>query len=182
VHPSQHRKALFWRPPLAHHRFDSASLLPRKERGVHGETFDLMSFKFGATWRERYFAWLVWAGNPSPLPFHRTCLIACRPLDLRGILCLLLLDPRSRAFHCHHKGRRLEPLHGTNFTLLDVSCLSGDLGQPGEGRTKEEKQWNKSLMDQDWSPPSGLTLKCLCLFFDRLPFRAKFILDHCKGI
>jgi len=55
-------------------------------------------------------------------------------------------------------------LHGTNFTLLDVSCLSGDLGQPGEGRTKEEKQWNKSLMDQDWSTPSGLTLKCLCLF------------------
>jgi len=69
-------------------------------------------------------------------------------------------------------------LHGTNFTLLDVPCLSGDLGQPGEGQTKEEKQWNKSLMegqtkeekqwnkslmDQDWSPPSGLTLKCLCL-------------------
>jgi len=96
----------------------------------------------------------------TPFPFPA---LAYRPLDLRGILCLLLLDPRSRAFHCHHKGRRLEPLHGTNFTLLDVSCLSGDLGQPGEGRTKEEKQWNKSLMDQDWSPPSGLTLKCLCL-------------------
>jgi len=105
VHPSQHRKALFWRPPLAHRRFDSASLLPRKERGVHGETFDRMSFKFGATWRERYFAWLVWAGNPSPLPLHRTSLIACHSeQSSSSIIVKASKESRSRPVACNEVG------------------------------------------------------------------------------
>jgi len=105
VHPSQHRKALFWRPPLAHRRFDSASLLPRKERGVHGETFDRMSFKFGATWRERYFAWLVWSGNPSPLPLHRTSLIACHSeQSSSSIIVKASKESRSRPVACNEVG------------------------------------------------------------------------------
>jgi len=102
VQPSQHRKALFWRTPLAHRRFDSASLLPSKERGVHGETFDRMSFKFGATWRERYFAWLVWAGNPSPLPLHRAFLIACHSEQSSSSICVKASkESRSHLVACN---------------------------------------------------------------------------------
>jgi hypothetical protein len=50
---------------------------PRRGRGLHEATFDRMSFKFRATWGERYFTGLLWAGTPSFLPQHRRSLLGC---------------------------------------------------------------------------------------------------------
>jgi hypothetical protein len=114
VHPLLHRKALLWRPPPSHRCFDSASVHPRRGRGLHGATFDKMSFKFGATWGERYFAGLVWTGNPSFLPQHRRSLISSHFLQSSpSIIVKASKESQSDKVACHEVATfRTEALDG----------------------------------------------------------------------